>query len=147
MALNKKQKKEIEEYFITHSQESSRTIAKKFKLSHPTIQKIRDEFYAVIKEEFVQESVKQSIIEIRRSVIHWKKLINNLYELLESNEKTIVMVIDGNKMQTKVPLEPMEILKINHEIADLEVKIQEWGNDPEISQILKVMENGQVQTS
>ena len=147
MALTKKQKKEIEEYFITHSQESSRTIAKKFGLSHPTIQKIRDEFYSIIKQEFVQESIKQSIFEIRRSVTHWKLLIDKLYTELNTNEKTIVMIIDGNKMQTKVPLEPMERLKIMHEISDMEVKIQEWGNDPEISQILKAMDNGQIQAS
>lgn len=146
MALNKKQKKELEEYFVLHSKESSRTIAKKFGLTHPTVQKIRDEFYSVIKEEFVQESIKMSIFEIRRSVIHWKKLIDDLYKMIEKNEKTIVMVMDGNKMQTKVPLEPMEILAIRKEIAALEVKIQEWGNDPEISQILKAMDSGQIQT-
>lgn len=48
-------------------------------------------------------------------------------------------------MQTKVPLEPMERIRIIHEISDLEVKIQEWGNDPEIAQILKAMDSGQVQ--
>ena len=145
MAFNKKQRKELEEYFITHSQESNRVIAKKFNLTHPTVKKFRDEFYSVIKSEFIQESVKQSIFEIRRSVIHWKDLINKLYEELNTNEKTIVMIADGKKVASVVPLEPMERVKIIHEISDLEVKIQEWGNDPEIAQILKAMDTGKIQ--
>ncbi len=145
MGLTKKQRKELEEYFITHSQESNRQIAKKFGLTHPTISKIRTEFYSVIKSEFIKESIKQSIFEIRRSVTHWKLLIDKLYSELDTNEKIIVMISDGQKMQTKVPLEPMERIKIIHEISDLEVKIQEWGNDPEIAQILKAMDSGQVQ--
>jgi hypothetical protein len=145
MAFNKKQRKELEEYFITHSQESNRVIAKKFNLTHPTVKKYRDEFYSVIKSEFIQESVKQSIFEIRRSVIHWKDLINKLYEELNTNQKTIVMIADGKKVQSVIPLEPMERVKIIHEISDLEVKIQEWGNDPEIAQILKAMDTGKIQ--
>ena len=145
MAFNKKQRKELEEYFITHSQESNRVIAKKFNLTHPTVKKYRDEFYSVIKSEFIQESVKQSIFEIRRSVIHWKDLINKLYEELNTNQKTIVMIDNGKKVQSVIPLEPMERVKIIHEISDLEVKIQEWGNDPEIAQILKAMDTGKIQ--
>lgn len=147
MALNKKQKKDLEEYFVTHSHESNREIAKKFGFSHPTIKKVRDEFYAILKSEFVKESIKRSIVEIRRSVTHWKLLIQKMYDELETNEKIIVVINDGAKMQTKVPLEPMERIAILKAISDLEVKIQEWGNDPEISQILTAMENGQVQES
>jgi len=145
LGLNKTQKKELEEYFVTHSRESDREIGRKFKLSHTTVSKIRKEFYSVIKSEFIQTSVKQSIFEIRRSVDHWKLLIEKLYAELEKNEKEIVIMNNGKKIKTVISLEPLERIRIIHEIADLEVKIQEWGNDPEISQMLKVMSSGKVQ--
>ena len=145
MAINKKQRKELEEYFVTHSQESNRTIAKKFGLTHPTISKIREEFYAIVKSEFVQSSIKHSIFEIRRSVEHWKLLIEKLYKELETNEKEVILNSGGKQSKVTIALEPMERMRIINSISDLEVKIQEWGNDPEISQILKVMDSGQVQ--
>jgi len=145
MALNKTQKKGLEEYFVTHSRESDREIGRKFKLSHTTVSKIRKEFYSVIKSEFIQTSVKQSIFEIRRSVDHWKLLIEKLYAELEKNEKEVVIMDNGKKIKTVISLEPMERVKIINSIADLEVKIQEWGNDLEITQILKVVMDGKVQ--
>jgi len=99
----------------------------------------------VIKSEFIQTSVKQSIFKIRRSVDHWKLLIEKLYVVLEKNEKEIVVMEQGKKIKTVISLEPLEMIKIIHEIADLEVKIQEWGNDSEILQILKVMKSCKVQ--
>jgi len=55
------------------------------------------------------------------------------------------MMNNGKKTKTVIPLEPLERVKIINSIADLEVKIQEWGNDLEITQILKVVMDGKVQ--
>ncbi|GAF89297.1 unnamed protein product, partial [marine sediment metagenome] len=48
MALNKQQKKDLNDYFTTHPKLSDREIGKKLKLSHVTIGKYRKEFMALI---------------------------------------------------------------------------------------------------
>lgn len=147
--LKKNNKKLLNEIFIKNPKLSDREIAKQTKISHPTISKYRKEFWSVIDKEFVDSSIKQCIHEMRRSVEHWKLLIQKNYEMLENNKKQITAIVmeDGKKTikGTTVELSPDDKSRILHEIAELEVKIQEYGNDREISEILKLMVNGQIQ--
>lgn len=139
MALTKKQRKDLNNYFITHPRDSDREIGKRFKLTHNTIGKYRKEFWEVMDKEFMDRTIKSCIFEMRRSEEHWKLQIQRHQETLEKNKKTVVMNSDGRTMKTEVELEPMERLRIEHEISDLERLIQEWSNNPQIIQLMKQM--------
>lgn len=143
MALTKTQKKKLYEFFTTHPNMSDRKIAEQFNLTNKTVGKYRKDFWSLIDKEFIDHSVKKGIHEMRRSVDHWKLLIDKLYAELETNQKAVIVVENGEKQQSFMPLEPLERLKILQMIGDLEVKIQEWGNNPEVIQIMKLMYNAQ----
>ena len=143
--MNKAQLKKLNDIFVTSPHLSDREIARKTKLTHGTIGKYRKQFWELIDKEFIAHSVKKSIHEMRRSVEQWHKLKEQAQKILDDNKKTVTVVVMENKKKkiigTTVELSPDEKRGLIHEISDLEAKIQEYGNDPEASQILKIMHN------
>lgn len=149
--LNKKQRKELNDIFTKSPKLTDREIGRKTKLSPVTIGKHRKEFWTLLDREFIDHGIKKSIFEMRRSVEHWKLLIDANYKILETNSKKLTAVVmeDGKKkiIGADVELSPDEKRNLLHEIAELEVKIQEFGNDPEINQLLTIMHDDKFQTN
>ena len=141
--------KELNTIFIAHPKLSDREIGRKTKLSPVTIGKYRKEFWEVMNREFADKSIKMSIFEMRRSVEHWKSLIEQHYEELKNNKKHLSAIVTENGKKkfvgTTVELSPDEKINLRKRIEDLEAKIQEYGNDPEINEILKAMQDGKIQ--
>jgi len=144
--MNKLQLKKLNQIFVESPHLSDREIGRKTKLDNKTVAKYRKEFWSVIDKEFVAHSVKKGIHEMRRAVQQFQLLKEKCQEILDKNEKTITVVVMEDKKKkiigTTVELTPDEKRSLIHEISDLEAKIQEWGNDPEINEILKFMQNG-----
>lgn len=131
--------------FLQYPTKSDNDIAKLTKISQPMISKYRKEYHLDIDSEFLAITAGKFISEFGLAIEHWKILIEEL-EAIKSKKKTVVKQNQetGGYFSAQVDLDPMEILQLVKEQANLRARILFLASQGEVKEIIKVMRSGQL---
>lgn len=142
--LTKKKLQEIDDILLQFPTLTNTAIAKKLNLSEPTISNYRKARDIKIDQEFIAITAGKFIKTFQTAHDYWNKQITRL-EDLKTHTKTIFKVGKGGKKYPEtVALEPMDILAIEKEQANLMERILFLASQGEVREVIKVMRVGKL---
>jgi len=123
--LSVKKSTELRKSFLVHPSYTDTQIAKLVSVSYPTVQKYREEHLSKMDVEFIKMTAGRFIMEFGEASDYWKLQIEELENL-------------------KTDLEPMDILAICKQQAQLREKILFLAAQGEVREVIKVMRSGKL---
>jgi len=142
--LTKKKLQEIDDTLLQFPTLTNTAIAKKLNLSEPTIsnyRKIRD---TKIDQEFIAITAGKFIKTFQTAHDYWNKQITRLEDLKTRTKTIFKKGPDGQSYPEEVDLEPLDILAIEKEQANLMERILFLASQGEVREVIKVMRVGKL---
>lgn len=143
--MKKPSKKEliVRDAFLKNPTKSDNDIAKITGVSQPSVSQYRKKYDLEIDAEFIAIVAGKFISDYGKARDHWLSLIDEIEEN-KHKTKTVVLIKDGKSVKAEIPLEPMEILAMEKEQANLREKILYLAGQGEVREIIRIMRAGTV---
>lgn len=136
--------KRCKEAFLKYPTKSDTEIGKIIGVSQPIVSKYRKEYSLQIDTEFVAIIAGKFIMEFGQAVDHWKLLIDEIEENKHKKKTIVRQNPEGGYFTSEVELEPMEILAMEKEQANLRARILFLASQGEVREVIKIMRTGQL---
>lgn len=119
-------------------------IARNLKITRKTVAKYRHEVSGQYDDAFVKIVAGKFIVAYGYASDYWNSQITELEEL--KNSKKIISKIDseGQKHTEELDLEPMEILAICKQQAELQKMILVLAGQGEVREVIRIMRTGKI---
>ena len=134
----------LKKLFLRHPTKSDRDIAKVSGISYTTISKYRKLYDEQVDQEFIAITAGKFISEFGKAIDYWKLQIDELEELKSRTKTVFKMGKNKKKYAEQVELEPMDILAICKQQAELRKYIIFLGSQGEVREVIKVMRSGKL---
>jgi len=144
MTMTIEAQKKLRDLFLLHPTKSNLALCKLSGETRALVKKYRDIYDEQIDQEFISMTAGKFINEFGKAIDYWKLQINELEEL-KNRTKTIFKINDKKKRYSEsVPLDPMDILSICKQQAELRKYIIFLGSQGEVREVIKIMRSGKL---
>lgn len=134
----------LKDLFLHYPLKSDNDISKMANLSQPTVSKYRKIYDEQIDQAFISQTAGLFIKAFGSAEQYWQAQIQEL-EYLKTKKKTIFKKNqDGSSRPEEVDLEPMDILAICKQQAELQAKILFLASQGRVREVIKVMRSGKL---
>jgi len=119
-------------------------IANKLNISRMTVAKYRNQIAGKYDSEFVKIVAGKFIAAYGQASNYWNLQITELEELKNSKKTIYKTGNEGQKYPEEVDLEPMDILAICKQQAELQKMILVLAGQGEVREVIRIMRSGKI---
>lgn len=134
----------LKDLFLHYPLKSDNDIARMANLSQPTVSKYRKIYDEQIDQAFISYTAGLFIRAFSSAEQYWQAQIGELEELKKRQKTIFKKNPDGSSRPEEVDLEPMDILAICKQQAELQAKILFLASQGRVREVIKVMRSGKL---